>query len=60
MIGWFNEISKGYSRKEVIKEASRCFHCGHCAICRNCVELCPLDVLVMEEEGLIVAYPTEC
>jgi formate dehydrogenase beta subunit len=56
----FDEINKGYTREEAIREANRCFHCGHCSMCGNCVELCPLDVLAISSWGPEVAYPNEC
>jgi formate dehydrogenase major subunit/formate dehydrogenase beta subunit len=59
-IASFEEIAHGYDRKEAVEEAKRCFHCGHCSLCGTCVEVCPLDVLVMGEEGPEVAYPDEC
>jgi len=56
----FGEINQGYVREEAVREASRCFHCGHCAKCGTCVEICPLDVLAMGDDGPKVAYPKEC
>jgi NADPH-dependent glutamate synthase beta subunit-like oxidoreductase len=56
----FGEINQGYTREEAVREASRCFHCGHCAKCGTCVEICPLDVLAMADDGPKVAYPKEC
>jgi len=56
----FDEINKGYTREEAIREANRCFHCGHCSMCGNCVELCPLDILAIGSWGPEVAYPNEC
>jgi heterodisulfide reductase subunit A len=56
----FQEINKGYDREEAVREANRCFHCGHCAACGTCVEICPLDVLAMGQNGPEVAYPKEC
>ena len=31
-----------------------------CSFCGECVDICPLDVLVMTEEGPLVNYPKEC
>jgi formate dehydrogenase major subunit len=56
----FDEIHKGYTEEEAVKEATRCFHCGHCSECGTCAEICPLDVLAMGDEGPEVAYPKEC
>jgi NAD-dependent dihydropyrimidine dehydrogenase PreA subunit len=56
----FDEINRGYTREESIREANRCFHCGHCSICGKCVEICPMDILAMRDEGPEVAYPDEC
>ena len=56
----FEEVNKGYSEEEAVKEANRCFRCGHCAECGTCAEICPLDVIAMGDEGPIVAYPKEC
>ncbi|MBW1722475.1 MAG: FAD-dependent oxidoreductase [Deltaproteobacteria bacterium] len=59
-VSGFQEINKGYDREEAVKEAGRCFHCGHCAMCGTCVDICPMDVLAMGEDGPTVAYPKEC
>ena len=56
----FEEVNKGYTEDEAVKEASRCFRCGHCAECGTCAEICPLDVIAMGDEGPIVVYPKEC
>ena len=56
----FEEIQMGYSKEEAIREASRCFHCGHCAVCGTCADICPMDIITMEEDGPAVAYPKEC
>jgi NADPH-dependent glutamate synthase beta subunit-like oxidoreductase len=56
----FEEVNKGYTEEEAVKEANRCFRCGHCAECGTCEEICPLDVIAMGDEGPIVAYPKEC
>ncbi len=56
----FEEINKGYTREEAVREANRCFHCGHCVMCGTCVDICPLDVLAMGEHGPEVAHPKEC
>ncbi len=31
-----------------------------CTICGTCAEVCPGDLLTMDEEGPPVAYPDEC
>jgi formate dehydrogenase beta subunit len=56
----FEEINKGYSREEAVREATRCFHCGHCAVCGTCADICPMDVIIMEDDGPDAAYPKEC
>ena len=56
----FEEVNKGYTEEEAVKEATRCFHCGHCAECGTCAEICPLDVIAMGDGGPLVAYPKEC
>ena len=56
----FEEVYNGYSREEAVREADRCFHCGHCAICGTCADICPLDVIAMDDDGPYVAYPKEC
>ncbi len=56
----FEEVNKGYTEEEAVREASRCFRCGHCAECGTCAEICPLDVIAMGDEGPVVAYPKEC
>ena len=56
----FEEIYRGYSREEAVREASRCFHCGHCAECGTCADICPMDIITMEKDGPAVAYPKEC
>jgi formate dehydrogenase major subunit len=56
----FDEVNKGYTEEEAVREANRCFRCGHCAECGTCAEICPLDVIAMGDEGPIVAYPKEC
>lgn len=59
-INGFTEINEGFTREEAIREATRCFHCGHCAVCGTCADICPMDIIIMGEEGPIVAYPKEC
>jgi NAD-dependent dihydropyrimidine dehydrogenase PreA subunit len=56
----FDEINKGYNREEAVREANRCFHCGHCAECGTCADICPLDVIAMDDRGPNVVYPKEC
>jgi len=56
----FEEINAGYTREEATREAGRCFHCGHCAVCGTCADICPMDIIVMEESGPEVKYPKEC
>lgn len=56
----FEEINKGYTAEEAVREANRCFHCGHCAECGTCAEICPMDVIAMGDRGPFVAYPKEC
>ncbi|MFB3884925.1 MAG: 4Fe-4S dicluster domain-containing protein [Thermodesulfobacteriota bacterium] len=47
---------QGHVSQEAVEEAKG----GYCSQCGTCVEVCPLDILVMGEEGPEVAYPDEC
>ena len=47
----FDEVNKGYTEEEAVREADRCFRCGHCAECGTCAEICPLDVIAMGDDG---------
>lgn len=31
-----------------------------CTVCGTCVEICPGDVLYLEEDGPQITYPDEC
>lgn len=47
----FNEIGKGFSKDEAIKEAARCFQCGCCILCENCYIFCP-DIAIRFDENI--------
>jgi len=53
----FDEVSKGFTSKQALKEAQRCLNCGsgamiseECVACFNCVLVCPYGVPVAGEE----------
>ena len=31
-----------------------------CIVCGKCVEICPLDVMKMKDDRIVVMYPDEC
>ncbi|MBN2397431.1 MAG: FAD-dependent oxidoreductase, partial [Deltaproteobacteria bacterium] len=61
----FEEVVKGYSEEDVIREAKRCLSCGVCSECYQCVEACvagAIDHEMVEREetvevGAIIAAP---
>ncbi len=61
----FEEVVKGYSEEDVLREARRCLSCGICSECYQCVEACvagAIDHEMFEEEetvevGAIIAAP---
>jgi len=44
----FKEVKEGYSQKEAVKEAQRCFNCGKCIRCDLCFLLCP-DLAIFKD-----------
>ena len=61
----FEEVIRGYSEEDVVREAKRCLSCGICSECYQCVEACVAGAInhemVEEEEsidvGAIIAAP---
>ena len=47
----FDEVVKGLTDEEVIKETSRCMHCGECFSCGNCYNYCPDAAIHIDEDG---------
>jgi NADPH-dependent glutamate synthase beta subunit-like oxidoreductase len=41
----FSEVNLGYTAKDAIFSASRCFSCGTCNYCNNCYFFCPEGVI---------------
>ena len=61
----FEEVIRGYSEEDVLREAKRCLSCGICSECYQCVEACVAGAIdhnmTAEEEeievGSIIAAP---
>ncbi|MDD5722303.1 MAG: NAD(P)-binding protein [Syntrophales bacterium] len=61
----FEEVAKGYSEEDALREAKRCLSCGICSECYQCVESCVAGAINhemgQEEEtidvGAIIAAP---
>lgn len=71
----FSEVELGYSEEEAGREASRCLKCnintifdsGKCILCGGCVDVCPMDCLLLvdarkvqlegKHSGLVTALP---
>ncbi len=61
----FEEVLKGYSEEDALREAKRCLSCGICSECYQCVEACVAgaidhEMVAQEEEievGSIIAAP---
>ena len=51
LYGNFEEVVKGLNDEEVIKETSRCMHCGECFSCGNCYNYCPDAAIHVDENG---------
>jgi len=47
----FREVVGGWTRNQVAKEASRCFHCGNCVMCDNCMIFCPDIAITRTDDG---------
>jgi len=47
----FTEVVGGLTTSKVIKEASRCLHCGDCFTCGNCINFCPDAAIHVDEEN---------
>ena len=54
------EMNRGVTRDQSVKEAARCFHCGHCTSCGCCIEDCAGLILTMTPQGPYVKYVDEC
>ena len=61
----FEEVLKGYSEEDVLREAKRCLSCGICSECYQCVDACVAGAIdhemVTQEEtievGAVIAAP---
>jgi 2-oxoacid:acceptor oxidoreductase gamma subunit (pyruvate/2-ketoisovalerate family)/2-oxoacid:acceptor oxidoreductase delta subunit (pyruvate/2-ketoisovalerate family) len=47
----FSEVVQGLPAKTIVKEASRCLHCGDCFKCGNCFNFCPDAAIHIDEEN---------
>ncbi len=64
----FDEIEKGYSIKEAIKEAQRCLNCMAaaevnpqlCLGCLTCIRTCPYKVPSLLDSGIAYISPENC
>ncbi|MCD6417687.1 FAD-dependent oxidoreductase [bacterium] len=53
-IGNFEEVSKGLSEEQVIREAGRCLACGGCVECGECEKVCEPQAIVHDMIDRIV------
>jgi len=49
--GDFREVTAGFSRKEALFEASRCYSCGNCFECDGCYGACPEKAIIKLGKG---------
>ncbi len=64
----FEEIEKGYSAGEAIKEAQRCLNCMAsaevnpqlCLGCLTCIRTCPYEVPTLLDSGIAYISPEDC
>jgi putative selenate reductase YgfK subunit len=57
----FDEVTSGLTEDQAVQEAQRCLHCNigayldqeRCITCGSCVEVCPLDIPSMGEDGKV-------
>ena len=53
------EVQLGFTLREALGEAGRCFSCGTCITCDNCVHYCP-DLAVKRADGGYVVLADYC
>jgi coenzyme F420-reducing hydrogenase delta subunit/NAD-dependent dihydropyrimidine dehydrogenase PreA subunit len=53
----FDEVERGFSTEQAVKEAQRCLNCGagaliaeNCAACLNCIRICPYGIPVTAKD----------
>ena len=51
LVNNFKEVALGLSQDTIIKEASRCLHCGECFSCGNCLNYCPDAAIFIDDEN---------
>ncbi len=47
----FEEVVEGLKEEEIVKETSRCMHCGECFSCGNCYNYCPDAAIHVDDDG---------
>jgi len=47
----FSEVVSGLNDEEIVKETSRCLHCGACFSCGNCYNYCPDSAIHIDDHG---------
>lgn len=47
----FDEVVEGLKEEEIVKETSRCMHCGECFSCGNCYNYCPDAAIHIDDGG---------
>ncbi len=49
--GNFEEVVEGLKEEQIVKETSRCMHCGECFSCGNCYNYCPDAAIHLDDDG---------